>query len=424
MQNTKVVTLLIAGLLLVGTVLTFSQNKINSSKLYSDYALKKSREEYKRELNQKINAVFSKELNSSAEDEWISLFREVGLIYYRTDEIYNAVMKAVRYSPSASVKFNRSLVETILILYPDKFPDFIDKIWQSTYDPTLFGYTTNAKLNPNDSLSIRKKYSDELKRRFPNWENIPQLRFLNYYLLNRETKTPDLKELLAHPFMEGKTIIYSLQRTNRKYPGITIIKKPDGTFVKGKNDSIFYVKQLALSVSGLPGYLSQGNTPQGIFSVVGFYVSPTPSIGPTAAVLTRIPFEVPTKLFYHGAVKDKKWKVEDYKNLLPEHWKDYLPMYEAFYAGKSGRRKIVMHGSVDDLNFYKDQPYFPLTPSKGCLTTTEIWSEETGKNIRSDQTKLMNAFFSTGELEGFLIVVNINDKENDVTIEEILPYLN
>ena len=82
-----------------------------------------------------------------------------------------------------------------------------------------------------------------------------------------------------------------------------------------------------------------------------------------------------------------------------------------------------MHGSVDDLNFYKNEPYFPLTPSKGCLTTKEIWSDETGMNIESEQTKLMNAFFSTGELEGFLVVVDINDKEANVTIEEILPFL-
>ncbi len=424
MQNIKYLILLITVLLIASTTVSFSQNKINRSKLYSDFALKKSRQEYKNELNKKIKSVFGKELSSSNEDKWKSLFREVGLYYYRTGDVYNAVEKAVSYSPIASIKFNRALVETILILYPDKFSDFINRIWQTTYDPTLFAYTTNAKLSHNDSLNVRKQYSAELKRKFPYWKNIPQLKFLNYYLLNDKTKTPDLKELFAYPFMKGKTIIFSLQRKNRTYPGLTIIKKPDGTFVKDENDSIFYVKQLAISVSGLPGYLSQGNTPQGIFSVVGFYVSPTPSIGPTAAVLTRIPFEVPTKLFYHGAVKDKTWKLEDYKNLLPKSWKDYLPIYESFYAGKTGRRKIVMHGSVDDLSFYKDLPYFPLTPSKGCLTTTEIWSEETGKNIKSDQTRLMNAFFSTGELEGFLVVVDIDDKESDVTIDEILPYLN
>ncbi len=424
MRKIKIINLLVIFTLLLNISDILSQNKINSSKLYSEFALKKSRDQYKEELDKKIKNVFIQELNSLNEDEWKSLFREVGLIYYRTNDVFNAIEKAIAYSSVASIKFKRALIETILILYPNRFTDFINTISQTTNDPTLFAYTTNAKLRNNDSLTIRKKYSLELRSRFPNWENIPQLKFLDYYLLHSETKTPDLKELFTHPFMAGKTIIYSLQRKNRRYPGITIIKKPDGTFVKEKNGSIFYVKQLAISVSELPGYLSQGNTPQGIFSVVGFYVSPTPSIGPTAAVLTRIPFEVPTKLFYHGAVIDRMWKLEDYKNLLPDSWKDYLPIYESYYAGMTGRRKIVMHGSVDDLSFYKGLPYFPLTPSKGCLTTTEIWSEDTGRNIKSDQARLMNAFFSTGELEGFLIVVDINDKQKDVTIDEILPFLN
>ncbi len=140
-------------------------------------------------------------------------------------------------------------------------------------------------------------------------------------------------------------------------------------------------------------------------------------------MLTRIPFEVPTKLWYHETVTNSKWQVEDYKNLLPVSWQEYLPIYESFYAGKTGRRKIVMHGSVDDLSFYDSLSYAPLTPSKGCLTTTEIWSDSTGYNLRSDQAKLMNAFFSTKQLFGFLVVIDIDDKTEAVTLKEILPYI-
>lgn len=284
-----------------------------------------------------------------------------------------------------------------------------------------FCYLVNYYLNKNSFNNI--ECIEETKNRFPDWKKVPQLNFLNYYLEQDSISTPPLKDILSNNFVKGKTIIYSFHRKNRKHPGITIIKKPNGKFVKSKNDSIFYIEQLALSVTNLPGYLSQGNTPQGIFSVVGFYNSPTPSIGPTAAVLTRIPYEVPIKLWYHSTVTKSYWDITDYKNLLPKSWQDYLPIYESFYAGKTGRRKIVMHGSVDDLSFYDTLPYAPLTPSKGCLTTTEIWSDSTGKNIRSDQAKLMNAFFSTGQLYGFLIVIDIDDKEEAVTIEDVLPFI-
>ncbi|MEN8193880.1 MAG: hypothetical protein ABFS12_13745 [Bacteroidota bacterium] len=416
-------TLLLLTLFLLGTSQVYSQNMIDRTKLKSEYALKQNRSEYIQALKNKIQTIFDQKLSSANEKEWRSLFREIGLIFYKSDKVYRAIQEAILYSPSASLKFKRSIVETILILYPKEFSDFIENEWRTTVDPTLFAYTSQYMLNQNESITTRKRISNALITRFKNWESISQLKFLNYYLMNKDTVTPVLREVLHHPFMTGKTIIFSLHRKNRSYAGITIIRKPNGSFVKDENDSIFYIKQLAKSVSGLPGYLSQGDTPQGVFSIVGFYVSPTPSIGPTANVLTRIPYEVPTKLFYHGAIKDKKWKLEDYKNLLPSSWRNYLPIYESFYAGKTGRRKIVMHGSVDDLNFYKDETYFPLTPSKGCLTSKEIWSEKTGKNIESDQTKLMNAFFSTGEIEGFLVVINIDDKEKDVSIEEILPFI-
>jgi hypothetical protein len=108
---------------------------------------------------------------------------------------------------------------------------------------------------------------------------------------------------------------------------------------------------------------------------------------------------------------------------LPVSWQEFPWIYESYYAGKSGRRLIVMHGSTDDISCFKDKVYYPLTPSKGCLTTKEIWSEETGKCIESDQVKLMNAFFSTKQLYGFLVVLNLDDSKRTVTIEELSPFI-
>jgi len=401
----------------------FSQSSVDIKKLSSNYALKASREVFKKDLENKVNYVFRLQLVRANEPEWISAFREVGLMKYRSDNVHAGLVKASGYSHSSSVKFQRAFVEVILSLYPDEFIEIIDSLFKTTNDPTLFSYCVNYFSNNPKSNYSNKYFLEQIKTRFPNWESVPQLKFLNYYLLNENPGTPSLTELLSHNFQDGKTIIYSFHRKNRIYPGITIIKKPDGSFVQNPDSSIFYVEQLALSSSGLPGYLSQGNTPQGIFSIVGFYVSPTPSIGPTPNVLTRIPYEVDINLFYHNEVESINWLIKDYQNLLPESWKEYLPIYEAFYAGKTGRRKIVMHGSVDDLNFYADEPYYPLTPSKGCLTTKEVWSEKTGKFIESDQVKLMNAFFSTGQLKGFLVVIDIDDKKEPVSIDEILPFL-
>jgi len=420
-KKSQIMKYLLFFLLLTFSV--FPQNKINQEHLQSNFALKESKKAFKEGLLNKIDRTFSAPLNSNSEAKWMELFGEVGLQLYKSEKVYNAISVASKYAPNGSIKFKRALVEAIITLYPNDFEKTITKFYENTNDATLFAYCayhlSKGGKTKDELLSETKK---RFKKQNENFESIPEINFLVYYLENDSILTPSLKEILSHDFVKGKTIIYSLQRKNRIYPGITIIKKPNGEFVKSKNDSIFYVQQLALSVTNLPGYLSQGNTPQGIFSVVGFYNSPTPTLGPTAAVLTRIPYEVPTKLWYHSTVTNN-WNIKDYKNLLPKSWKNYLPIYESYYAGLTGRRKIVMHGSVDDLSFYDNLPFAPLTPSKGCLTTVELWSETNGKNLRSDQAKLMNAFFSTGELKGFLVVIDIDDKKEAVKIDEVLHLL-
>jgi hypothetical protein len=200
---------------------------------------------------------------------------------------------------------------------------------------------------------------------------------------------------------------------------LTVIKDTNGKFVRNSDGTIFHIPQLACSISGLPGYIIDGNTPQGIFSIVGWYISPTKSIGPTPIVLTRIPFGKSPAVFYHGLNKSTAWNIDDYLNLFPASWQNYFPISEAYFAGKIGRRLIVMHGSADDLNDYRDKIYFPLTPTRGCLSAKEIWSEETGKCLESDQAILMNAFFSTKSIKGFLVVVEISDDEKPIQFNEI-----
>lgn len=409
-------------LLLAFTV--FPQTKINQSLLQTNFALTESKKEFRIELENKINKIFLGPLNSKNEESWRILFGEIGLQFYKSEKIYNGIMIASKYAINGGIKFKRALAEVIITLYPNEFEQTIETLFETTNDETLYSYCVYYYLKSKNKT--KEQLLNETKKRFESkngsYKTLPIINYLVYYLENDSVFTPPIKDILSHNFIAGKTIIYSLHRKDRNYPGITIIKKPNGEFVSDKNDSIFYVQQLALSVTNLPVYLSQGNTPQGIFSIVGFYNSPTPTLGPTAAVLTRIPFEVPTKLWYHSTVSNG-WNIKDYKNLLPKSWNNYFPIYESYYAGLTGRRKIVMHGSVDDLSFYDNLPYFPLTPSKGCLATIELWSEIDGKNIRSDQSKLMNAFFSTGELKGFLVVIDIDDKKEAVKLKDVLPFL-
>ena len=59
----------------------------------------------------------------------------------------------------------------------------------------------------------------------------------------------------------------------------------------------------------------------------------------------------------------------------------------------------------------------------GCLTSKEIWNEETGQRLESDQQKLINAMIPAGGAQGYTIVININDEQRPVLLYDIIPLL-
>jgi hypothetical protein len=403
-----------------------AQREININSLESSFATSERRITFKQKLFEQVRTAFKSSLNKKSENQWIKAFENVEMTLYRSEFIFESLNSGLQYFEYSSFNFRRALLEVITSNYPNEFGDELYSILLKTKNPNIFAICTHYLSRINYKNFSNRFYTKLVINKFENWKDIPVLIFLHYGLVKGEQKSnnlPPLEDILNHPFQKNKTIIYSFFSKDRNFTGITIIKGPDGKFIQNADGSIFNIPQLSLSYSNLPGYLKNGNTPQGIFSIVGWYISPTESIGPTPNVLTRIPFEVSTEIFYHGNQNDRKWRLNDYKFLLPQSWQNYLPIMETFYAGKSGRRLIIMHGSADDISFYEEKPYYPLTPSKGCITSKEIWSPINGRCIESDQVKLLNAFYSTKELEGFLVVVEINDKKQPVTIADLLKFI-
>ena len=270
----------------------------------------------------------------------------------------------------------------------------------------------------NPEIDLNRLYNEFIKKH-PQQKDNPIIIMLKHDLISEKQKIPSIVDLLAKSFGKNEVIVYSLQRSNRDYPGLLIIKKSHGKFLRDTTGEIFSVQQLARSITDLPGYITNGNTPQGILSIQGIDFSKNDFIGPSPNLQLVLPFEVTPDVYFHSNFNDSIWDMDYYKNLLPQSWQNYLPIYESFYAGKAGRNEIIAHGTTIDPSFYADEPYYPYTPSLGCLTTKEIWSNESGKIIESDQIKFMNAFKQAGSNKGFLIVVNINDEQSPVSLDEI-----
>lgn len=227
------------------------------------------------------------------------------------------------------------------------------------------------------------------------------------------------KIMSAFPNVTPEDVITTIQESIDLEGSLIMLFFYIGKFLRAERGSIFNVSQLARAISNLPGYLINGNTPQGIFSIQGIDTSKNVLIGGTPNIQLVLPFEADAKQFFHSS-ENLIWDKALYKKLLPESWQEYPPIYEAFYAGEAGRNEIIAHGTTIDLDFYVGQPYYPHTPTLGCLCTVEVWSGDDGKRIYSDQSALIDALKNLLAFKGHLIVVEIDDKKSPVTLKDIL----
>jgi len=132
-----------------------------------------------------------------------------------------------------------------------------------------------------------------------------------------------------------------------------------------------------------------------------------------------MPYEDSLKKFFHNDWDSSIVPMTAYQQLLPASWRNYQPITESFFAGKIGRSEIIAHGTTIDPEYFKDKPYYPISPTLGCLCAKEIWNVTSGRLLVSEQFNLYSAFTSTPGNKGYLIVINIDDQQKAVTREEV-----
>lgn len=372
-----------------------------------------------------IRKNFSLPLSGKTENRWKGAYWGCEISYFRDTLVYERLREALLQYNERSEEFNRATLEALYTLYPTGFEKEIRRIMEETNSPKHFAIGAEYLLRLNlRNGAESENISGLLAKKFPAWKNDPILLMLKYRLAKIKQTCPDIGDILRHDFWKGRTVIFSFQRGNRNYEGITVIRRPDGQFLKDSSGNIFHIKHLARSLSNLPGYLTNGSTPEGIYSVQKIDTSDNKFIGKTPIIVTALPFEVPPDLFFKDSkLEGTSWSTDLYRKLLPQSWADYFPLYEAFYAGMAGRSEIVMHGTTIDPEFYKNAPYYPNTPSMGCMTAKEIYSSIDGRLVLSDQQKLIDAFAGCYKKEAFLVVLNIDGKEKELNINEILEFI-
>ncbi len=393
--------------------------------LYTSYTTNVERAKLHERLIKSIEKNLSKPLNDSTEESWQNAFDAIEVLQYKSPFSNEKINNAFKTIDERSIDFQKSLLEMIYSNYPNQFLTQVNHILYNTADTGVFTLCAVYLLQQNN-LDIIKNVCNLLTSKFGEQvHSNPVLYMLQTELnnkLNEETFLPKklYNNFFSKDFLKGNIIMYSLQRKNRDYPGLVIIKDKNGNFIKDSSGAIFNIPQLARSITNLPFYLHYGNTPQGIFFMHGFQVSMSNFIGPTANVQLSLPQETSIKNFLRDSITDTIWNFDLYKKLIPVSLQNYLPLYQTYYAGAAGRTEIIAHGTTIDPSFYLNKNYYPLTPSEGCLCTKEIWN---GKRLQSDQQKLVNALLKAGGADGYCVVIELDDKQSAVTLNDVLPYL-
>jgi hypothetical protein len=371
-----------------------------------------------------INKAFVLPFTTENEESYNSAFYNIALIQYKTPAVNAAIDAVAKKINNSSNDCKKAFVNLINSEYPKRYTAQAKTIFVTAIDDyKLMAMAANYLLPTATAADVKTmllQIETELKKDPDNailFQLINQLKSWN-----KKTTTPSIKTFFDKNYLPGQMLVFSFQRRDRNYPGLAMVRHADGSFEKNKDGKYFSVGQLARSLSNMPGYISNGNTPQGIFRITGFDTSSNYFIGPTTNLQLAMPHEY-DGITIDGKKIDTTWSFEDYKNLLPDNFKNYQPIYGTFYAGKAGRTEIIAHGSTVDISYYKNNSYYPYTPTAGCLCTKEIWNHKTGMLDISDQLLLAKAVQQTGATKGYLIVVEVDDKKSAVTLGDILFYL-
>ncbi len=287
-----------------------------------------------------------------------------------------------------------------------------------------FAIASYALLQTPKSKSARNRIYAVMNKNFPDWANEPRLIELEHALhtdLHSELhRRPPLVDLLAAPIQAGYPVLFSFQRRNRDFIGLAMVRGADGRFVRNHDGSYFNIAQLARAGNNLPGTITNGNTPQGIYTVVGTGISTDVIwIGPTPYLNSLLPVESTLADFLHHD-DSAGWTEENYATLLPASWQHYFPIWEAWRAGLAGRNEILAHGTTVNREYYHNESYYPGTPSAGCLVAMEYWSPVDGRLMHSDQLSLVKAFVSGGSDLGYMVVIDLDDLARPVVLSDVI----
>lgn len=372
--------------------LFFTCAETTAQTVYFDFTTKENRDTVKARLTKMVDETIAQPLSKNNLQQYQSAFWAMELMLYKPANMRSSIVQQISLLPLQPAAYQRAFMEMLYTLYQKEFVNEIESIWQkidnSKVQAMCLEYLKLANIKP----TLDKQYAD-----------LPLHLQLYKDELNAQPILVKEADLLVSDFLPNQIVVCSFQYHDRNKPGYLMIRTAEHSWLNDSMGNAARFPQLARAINNLPYYLTNGNTPQGLYKLNGFDSSSIDWIGPTTNLQMVMPFEAADKPFF----TDTLHAVKQYEQLLPPVFRQYKPLWQSFWAGKIGRSEIIAHGTTIDPSFYKAATYFPNTPSLGCLCSPELWDEQ-GKRTYSAQQNWINALQSIGGgNNGYLIVVEL-----------------
>ncbi|MHC0443215.1 hypothetical protein [Flavobacterium sp. 3-210] len=316
---------------------------------------------------------------------------------------YTVLKKALSDYKQFSKAELQKVFESVFACFPNDFVNEVIVIAENESESEkVFASAVNYLSRNNKDIRYL------LKTKFKNNDN-PILKALrNQFLTSyKPISFKELKQLIEFNFDKKSKVLYSIQHQNRDKIGKVFIQNKNGQIVR-KEGKIILIDQLARSATNLPMYITNGNTPIGLYRIHNLAISDNLFIGPTKSFAAYLPFECSADLFFSDETKD--FTLSHYLSFFSKEMQKNLSLQQSYWAGKAGRSEIYFHGTTIDQNLYIGKEFYGQTPSLGCLCTSEVWDND-GKLISSDQQKLVDTWMQSGDEKGFAYVLEL--KESD-----------
>lgn len=361
------------------------------AQLVFDFTSKKERKKLEQKLMQQIESTIQLSLNDTTYQKFEQAFWAMELMQYKPKKMEAIILEQFKSLTNTPPYYQRAFLEFLYTNYLFKFNKEIENIWQSLANPKVKAMALEY-LKASNIFPSTPTYTIDSTQ-------------LYFYQKEKNKSSTKYKEddFLNTNFLTNQLVIVSFQHSNRNIPGYVMIRTQQHQWLKNNNGTTFKATQLARSITNMPYYLTNGNTPQGLYKLNGFAISENKFIGPTTNLQMSMLFEISNDSFFNSKISDAHLAYE--KLLYPFAANEHL--WQSFYAGKLGRSEIIAHGTTINPNYYNKEKYYPNTPSLGCLCSPELWNKK-GKRIYSAQQIWINEVQKANGGNGYLLVVEID----------------